>query len=399
MPAPRSVSSIATFQAARHRLRDLLSVNGRLRPDLEPVFHALLQQPGTSLLAWLTRRPARHSVLRALATGTGPVTYDILDGLRPTKMVDNLRMHLVAGGALPMRDERLASLERWLPGMTAQVRAAESRKVLHAYITWHLLRRLRNASRRRSITHGQAHGARAYVTQVVRLLDWLDDQNIALSTCPQDLLDAWLDDNPARGPRVHGFLAWANRKGYTRHLTVQLETPTFTGHLIAQDTRWGLVNRLIHDAEIPVADKTAGLLALLFAQEPYRITALTTNHTTISRNSVVLRLGKIPAEMPHPGRIRPRPSRRSDGHEHGRGAPAPSWSLPGQHLSRSRLTSRLQALGIRPRMARNTALVEPASELPAVVVSRLLGIHQNTADAWRRIGGQDGSYAAELACR
>jgi hypothetical protein len=50
-------------------------------------------------------------------------------------------------------------------------------------------------------------------------------------------------------------------------------------------------------------------------------------------------------------------------------------------------------------MARNTALVEPASELPAVVVSRLLGIHQNTADAWRRIGGQDGSYAAELACR
>jgi hypothetical protein len=50
---------------------------------------------------------------------------------------------------------------------------------------------------------------------------------------------------------------------------------------------------------------------------------------------------------------------------------------------------RLHALGIRPRMARSTALVEPASELPAVVVSRLLGIHQTTADTWKRIGGQD----------
>jgi hypothetical protein len=73
--------------------------------------------------------------------------------------------------------------------------------------------------------------------------------------------------------------------------------------------------------------------------------------------------------------------------------------FPGQHLSRSRLTNRLQALGIRPRMARNTALVELASELPAVVVSRLLGIHQNTADTWKRIAGRDNSYAAEVAKR
>ncbi|MFT9480258.1 hypothetical protein [Streptomyces sp. 11-1-2] len=50
-------------------------------------------------------------------------------------------------------------------------------------------------------------------------------------------------------------------------------------------------------------------------------------------------------------------------------------------------------------MARNTAFVELASELPAVMVSRLLGVHQNTADAWKRIGGQDNAYAAEVASR
>ncbi|MFJ9589593.1 hypothetical protein [Streptomyces acidicola] len=43
------------------------------------------------------------------------------------------------------------------------VHEPESRKVLHAYATWHLLPRLRTASRRR-VSHGQVHGARAYVT-------------------------------------------------------------------------------------------------------------------------------------------------------------------------------------------------------------------------------------------
>lgn len=68
-----------------------------------------------------------------------PVTHRPLDGLRPVKVVDNLRQHVVDGGALTARDERLAALERWLPAKTAEVLAPESRRVRHTYITWHLL--------------------------------------------------------------------------------------------------------------------------------------------------------------------------------------------------------------------------------------------------------------------
>ncbi|MFC7908335.1 site-specific integrase [Streptomyces nigra] len=213
-------------------------------------------------------------------------------------------------------------------------------------------------------------------------------------------LDAWLDEHPARGPRIHGFLAWTSRKGHTRQLTIELPTSTFTGHLIAQDTRWRLVNRLIHDDEIPVCDKTAGLLALLFAQEPGQITALTSGHAEISSSAVVLRFGKVPAQMPPPldDYIRALHAEAMAGDTAGERWLFPG-RFPGQHLSRSRLTHRLQALGVRPHMARNTALVELASELPAVVVSRLLGIHQNTADTWKRLAGQDNSYAAEIANR
>ncbi|MGW3950180.1 hypothetical protein ACWEKM_04225 [Streptomyces sp. NPDC004752] len=386
--------------AARHQLHDALSVDGRMRPGIEPVFRALLRQPGASLLAWLTRRPARLDVLNALAAGNGPITHDTLDSLRPTKIVANLRMHLVAGGALPARDERLAALERWLPTRTAQVHDPESRKVLHAYGTWHLLRRLRNSSRRRPVTDGQANGVRAYVTQVVRLLNWLQHQDIALSACPRDLLDAWLDEHPARGPRVHGFLVWTSRKGHTRPLTVDLAPSTFTGHLIAQDVRWGLVNRLIHEGEIPVADRAAGLLVLLFAQAPFQITALTTSHAEISQNAVVLRLGKIPAQMPPPldDYIRTLHTAAMATDTAGDRWLFPG-RFPGQPLSLNQLIRRLQALGIQPRMARNTALVELASELPPVVVSRLLGIHQSTADVWQRIVGHGNTYAADVARR
>lgn len=41
-----------------------------------------------------------------------------------------------------------------------------------------------------------------------------------------------------------------------------------------------------------------------------------------------------------------------------------------------------------------------AAELPAVVVSRLLGFHQNTADLWQRERqGFSPEYAADLALR
>lgn len=386
--------------AARARLREVLSVEGRMRPGIEPVFNALLRQPGTNLLYWLNRHPARLSVLRALAGMGGPVTHGTLDGLRPARVIDNLRMHLVAGGALPARDEQLAALERWLPTRTAQVRAPESRKVLQAYVTWHLLRRLRRFSQRHPVSQAQAHGVRAYVTQVVRLLNWPRTQNVAHSACTQDLLDAWLDDYPARGPRVHGFLAWTSRNGHTRQMAVGLAIPTFTGQLIARDTRWQLVNRLIHDDEIPVSDKAAGLLALLFAQDLSRIVALAAKHVEVSPSTVLLRLGEVPAQMPLPldDYIRTLHVRAM-----ATGTAGERWLLPGrfpsQHLSRSQLVRRLHPLGVRPRMARSTALVELASELLAVIVNRLLGIHQNTADTWRRIGGQDNNYAAEIAHR
>jgi hypothetical protein len=73
---------------------------------------------------------------------------------------------------------------------------------------------------------------------------------------------------------------------------------------------------------------------------------------------------------------------------------------PGLPLTSSHLMPWLQKLGIRARPARNTALFDLAGQIPAVVLSKLLGIHINTAVRWTEQAGAPGAtYAAEVARR
>jgi hypothetical protein len=61
-------------------------------------------------------------------------------------------------------------------------------------------------------------------------------------------------------------------------------------------------------------------------------------------------------------------------------------------------TTRLKVYGIRARLARNTALMDLANQLPTVVISRLLGLHIRTATRWSAEAGHSrADYAAGLA--
>jgi len=44
-------------------------------------------------------------------------------------------------------------------------------------------------------------------------------------------------------------------------------------------------------------------------------------------------------------------------------------------------------LGIEPRPARNTALLQLGAELPSLVLADLLGVHINTAERWNAAAG------------
>jgi hypothetical protein len=60
----------------------------------------------------------------------------------------------------------------------------------------------------------------------------------------------------------------------------------------------------------------------------------------------------------------------------------------------------MRRIGIRPWPTRQTTLMELAAELPTPVISRLLGIHQKTADRWHREAGtSQAGYSAEITRR
>ncbi|MFY1679743.1 MULTISPECIES: hypothetical protein [unclassified Streptomyces] len=148
-----------------------------------------------------------------------------------------------------------------------------------------------------------------------------------------------------------------------------------------------------------MADKAAGLLALLFAQEPSRIIALATGHMDINGDEVTLRLGRVPVRMPPPldGYLRTLHSETMARDTAAERRLFPG-RLPAQHLSSKRLASRLRPPGVRPRGPEHRpdrASLRAASgrrQLPA-------RHHQNTAGTWHRLAGQDHTYAADITRR
>jgi integrase/recombinase XerD len=73
---------------------------------------------------------------------------------------------------------------------------------------------------------------------------------------------------------------------------------------------------------------------------------------------------------------------------------------PGQPISPYRLAERLHQIGIHPGPARSTALFQLATELPAAILARMLGIHIKVAVAWQHASAGDWmSYAADVSRR
>lgn len=73
---------------------------------------------------------------------------------------------------------------------------------------------------------------------------------------------------------------------------------------------------------------------------------------------------------------------------------------PGRPISAFQLAERLRQLGIYSGQARSTALFQLATDLPAAVLARMLGIHISVAAAWQRAASGDWtSYAAEVSRR
>ena len=385
------------------RLRELLGDQaGQIRPQFCALYQALAAagRPAT-VVAWLDKSAA-PAILLSLDAGS-QLTHQALDELAPRQAAEHLRAVLVAIGALQPRDEQLIRLERWV----AQVitgRPGHDQQHLHRYATWHVQRRLRGRLRGAHATPGQAGAARRNI-RAAAMLDWLTARDLTLTTARQRDLEAWLAMAKATH-RIHAgnFVRWASKQKLT-----QLDIAAVKWHgpsgVIDTETRWEQARWLLHDDTLKPEDRVAGLLVLLYAQWPAAISRLTPGHIQASDGQVRIRLGREPVVLPEPLDaliLQLAASRR--GHAAIGGQDDPPWLFPGgqpgRPISASRMTERLRQLGIRSGQARSAALFQLATDLPAALLARMLGIHIAVAVAWQRASAGDwAAYAADISRR
>jgi hypothetical protein len=388
------------------RLDELLSDHtGRIRPEMQILHQTLAaaERPAT-VLNWLSRG-APQAVLTELGAGLRPLTHAALDELPPSKPLTHLRSVLVATGALPVRDEHFAQLERWTMQIIARRTDPEDKQVLRRYAVWHLLRRLRSRIRGTRATHNQAGVARRNINAALAFLNWLTARDLTLATCPQADLDEWTASASIsqRGPTGH-FIRWAKNQKLT---SLDFPATRWAGPTRVIDTegRWEQARRLLHDDTLQPEARAAGLLLLLYAQQPASISRLTLDHIQTSDNEVKLQLGREPVVLPEPLAsliLRLAATRR--GHATTGDQGTSPWLLPGgrpgQPISPYRVSERLRQIGIRPGPGRSTALFQLATELPAALLARMLGIHIDVAVAWQHASAGDWmAYAADVSRR
>lgn len=364
---------------------------------------ATAEHPITAM-RWLTNASIAP-VLSEMAAGRIPLTHQGLDELPRSAPLDHLRQTLVALGALPERDETMVRLETFLDVLLAAEPDTDRRRLLHRYLIWELLARLRRRSDGRPTTIQQALMIRRLARGAIAFLDWLGAHELTLETCQQADLEAWAADTSATYRQEAGrLIRWARANKLT---TCQLRSSRWNGPAqpLDHEHRWDTARRLLHDDSLKPEDRLAGLLVLLYAQQITAVTHMTTDQINASTAEVTVRFGRVPIQLPEPvAAIALSVLSKRKGHATiGVVAPSP-WLFPGgqpgRPISAQQLTHRLNALGIRPSPDRSTALFQLATEVPAAILARTLGIHTDVAVTWQRHSAGDWTtYAAAISRR
>lgn len=376
----------------------------RLPPGLQALRSnlATTSNPGTAM-RWLTN-PTTAPVLSGLADGSISMSHQALDDLPASQPMAHLRQTLVAVGALPERDENMIRLEAFVDQLLADQTDPDRRQLLRRYLTWHLLRRLRSRNDRdgRATTLQQSMMVRRLGRGAIAFLDWLAAHHLTLQTCRQSDLDRWAVDEKAIYRQETGrLIRWARANKLTG---CHLPSTRWTGPARPLDHqhRWDTARRLLHDDTIKPEDRLAGLLVLLYAQQTAAISRMTVDQIQDGTTEVTIRLGRAPIQLPEPVAALARTMLANRKGHATIGAASPSTWLfpggqPGRPISSAQLTHRLNAIDVRPSPDRSTALFQLATEVPAAILARTLGIHTDVAVTWQRHSAGDWTtYAADL---
>jgi hypothetical protein len=331
-------------------------------------------------------------ITRRLLAGEISVSHQGLDraAVEAPNPVAFVRAALVDSGVLEPRDEYSAQFALWRESAVLQIEPGPDRAHVRAYATWHVAHQLaRSVQRRGEVSYPSLKYARSLVTEAIKLVAWLHQQQLELDDLRQDLVDEWITAGGTMRRRVRLFLAWLDRANVTGRLEVAWDDRLPARPALDDDRRFAILRELLHDEEFDLRDRFAGSVLLLYGKPITRIVALRTTAISVDvdgQTTLQLGRGKIPLPEPLDAitiALRDRQLQRTG---------TDGWLLPGRHagthLTAETLRGRLKRYGIGPsREGRHAALLALAARLPAPILAERIGIHQARAVQWVRLAG------------
>ncbi|MEV1066900.1 hypothetical protein [Streptomyces sp. NPDC050263] len=371
--------------------------SGSIRPELLPLFDMLRQmrRPWGGI-TW-AKLPHVQRNLQALARSQVPLTHEGLSQLMPWRSVAYLRDLLVQCGVLPQADRHLLLFQRWLAEKLSTVSDPEHSKLLELFAAWHVERRLRTLAGRGPLTGSQTKQARNEFHLAITFLDYLAQGGRALADCTQTEIDGWYAGGYTARRLTHTFLRWAMRSQHMAAVTLPHRS-TDNPAPITQQQRLALLRQLVNRDDVPLQDRVAAVLVLLYAQPLTRISRLSTDDVQHEDGNVLVRLGDPSSPVPAPfdrmllDYLGQRPNTRTATN------PEARWLFPGrragQPMTPEALAPRLRNLGFPTRPGRTAAIRHLVLQAPAPVIARMLGYNDDhTTRIAEEAGGTWRHYA------
>lgn len=361
---------------------------------LRPAF--LAAEPATTR-RWLVRT---QDLLASLDQGHISLDHATLDTLPHRATIGHLRALLITAAILPPDPTGpIRRLENSFDQLLADLDQPH-RRTTARWIRWQVLPPLRQrATQGLDLTNSVAN-ARNKIERTVAFLTALQARDRSLDSITQHDIDTWFAGPGAARWNARPFLVWAQER---KHLPGLLDLPagysgTRTPPADAEE-RWATATKLLTDDTLDPADRVAGLLVVLYAQRLSRIITLTRSDITITGDTIQLRLGPDPLDLPEPlaSLIQTLPVKRREGTAEN--LPNP-WlfasSRAGTHVNAVNLGSRLRRIGIEPRRMRLAAAEQLSREIPPAMLSGVLGLRTATiAQQTSQSGGNWANYIAD----
>ena len=322
---------------------------------------------------------------RALRTlsGTEPLDLATLDRLADTGSRRFLERLLIASDAVPPRDSRLAWLEAWTEQLLSATEPEEHRRALRGYARWVVLRRVRDRPGYQPLTKnrpmGRSSSSRSPTTS---LATWRPTP--------------WISPTATRPTSTAGWTPGRRRRTTCDHSWPGWPSSTWPAGSTCRRIVPRCRDRSRPTAPLPTGSSTRRTWRCPTGWPPrwwccsLNLSSASPACESPTSSSPTTRSGS--ASPPAPSSCRARVAA---------GIPDQGWlfpgGAPGQPINEGVLSKRLQRIGVQPGINRHGALVQLCGQLPAAVVSDLLGVSVQTAERWANIAGRP--WADYIAAR